>query len=83
MVRQNLLPLNVYLNSKEKKIFLLELRNVRYAKTIQLITTLTDGLTYIQPPLIYIEYDELSSADLSAGTLVQVRRMKKNHLSDS
>lgn len=44
---------------------------------MQVVTTLTDNLSNIRPPLIIIDYDEVSSSDLGKGTLVQVREMKK------
>ncbi len=35
--------------------------------------TLTSGVTYIQPPVIVIEYDELTTSDIGKGTIVDVR----------
>ena len=52
---------------------ILELRNIHYAKSIQILYTLTDGTTYIQPPVIVIEYDDLSTSDIGKGTTVEVR----------
>ncbi|CAF3900474.1 unnamed protein product [Rotaria sordida] len=49
-----------------------ELRNIHYAKSIRILTTLTSGETYIQPPVIIVEYNELSSNDIGRGILVQV-----------
>ncbi|CAF2430595.1 unnamed protein product [Rotaria sp. Silwood2] len=51
-----------------------ELQNIHYAKSIKIRTTLTNGAAYIQPPLIIVEYDELTSSDIGKGTLVQVRK---------
>lgn len=44
---------------------------------MQVITTLTDDLSNIRPPLVIIEYDDVSSSDLGKGILVQVRNMNK------
>ncbi len=53
---------------------ILVLNYIHYAKSITILNTLTDGATYIQPPVIVIEYDELSLSDIGKGTLVEVRR---------
>jgi hypothetical protein len=49
------------------------LKNIHYAKSIQILNTLVNGSTYIQPPVIVIEYDEISLSDIGKGTLVEVR----------
>ena len=51
--------------------------NIRYVKSMQVVTTLTDNLANVRPPLIIIDYDDVSSSDLARGTIVQVREMKK------
>jgi hypothetical protein len=43
--------------------------------------TLTNGVSYIQPPVIVIEYDELSLSDIGKGTLVEVRTKLYSHQS--
>jgi hypothetical protein len=48
------------------------LRSIHYAKSIKILNTLTTGASYIQPPVVVIEYDELSLSDLGKGTLVEV-----------
>ncbi|CAF4828802.1 unnamed protein product [Rotaria sp. Silwood1] len=49
-----------------------ELRSIHYAKSIKIMTTLTSGEAYIQPPVIIIQYDELTSTDIGKGNFVQV-----------
>jgi hypothetical protein len=58
---------------------ILELSNIHYAKSITILNTLTDGVTYIQPPVIVIEYDELSTSDIGKGTIVEVRIELNDH----
>jgi hypothetical protein len=55
-------------------IFIIVLSSIHYAKSITIYNTLTSGTTYIQPPLIVIEYGELSTSDIGKGTIVQVRK---------
>lgn len=55
---------------------LLVLRSVHYVKSIQVLNTLTGGTSYILPPVIVVEYAELSSSDIGQGTVVQVREEK-------
>lgn len=52
---------------------ILELSSIHYAKSITIMYTLTSGVTYIQPPVIVIEYDELTTSDIGKGTVVDVR----------
>lgn len=62
-------------STKEKtNLFDLELKNIHYAKSIKIVTTLTADTSYILPPVLQIEYAELSSSDISTGKLVQVSR---------
>lgn len=51
---------------------LLELMNVRYAKSIKIVTTLSTDGNYIQPPMVVVEYDELTTTSLTQGAVVQV-----------
>ncbi len=53
---------------------ILDLTNIHYAKSITILNNLVNGATYIQPPVIVIEYDELSTSDIGKGTIVEVRR---------
>ncbi|CAF3770661.1 unnamed protein product [Rotaria sp. Silwood1] len=50
----------------------LELRNIHYAKTIKILNILSNGGAYMQPPVIVIEYDELTLSDIGKGTLVEI-----------
>ncbi|CAF1576458.1 unnamed protein product, partial [Adineta ricciae] len=50
-----------------------ELRNIHYAKSIRLLNTLTSDTNYIQPPVIVVEYGELSISDLGKNAVVQAR----------
>lgn len=45
---------------------------MHYAKSIKILNTLTSGVSYIQPPVIVIEYGELTLTDIGKGTLVDV-----------
>ena len=54
----------------------LELKNIHYAKSIKILHTLTTGASHILPPVIVVEYDELSASDIGKGTLVEVRRKR-------
>ncbi|CAF0826220.1 unnamed protein product [Adineta steineri] len=49
-----------------------QLTSVRYAKTITILNTLSDGGSYIQPPAVVVEYGELSLSDFGTGKVVQV-----------
>ncbi|UJR08253.1 hypothetical protein I4U23_012526 [Adineta vaga] len=49
-----------------------ELRNIHYAKSIKILNTLTSDTAYIQPPVIVIEYGEISISDIGKNTLVEV-----------
>ncbi|CAF1123716.1 unnamed protein product [Rotaria magnacalcarata] len=49
-----------------------ELININYATTIKILTTLTSGASYIQPPVIIVGYSELALTDIGKGTIVQV-----------
>ncbi|CAF4415338.1 unnamed protein product [Adineta steineri] len=51
-----------------------QLTSVRYAKTITILNTLSDGGSYIQPPAVVVEYGELSLSDFGTGKVVQVRK---------
>ena len=51
----------------------LELRNIHYAKSIRILNTLTSDTNYILPPVIVIEYGELTVSDLGKNAVVQVR----------
>ena len=53
---------------------ILELKNVHYAKSIKILHTLTTGASSILPPVIVVEYDELSASDIGKGTLIEVSR---------
>ena len=57
--------------------FLLELKNVHYAKSIKLFTRLVGGASYIQPPVIIVEYDELSQTDISQDKVVTVKEKRR------
>ncbi|CAF3346369.1 unnamed protein product [Rotaria socialis] len=46
--------------------------NINYATTIKILTTLTSGEAYIQPPVIIVGYSQLSLSDIGKGTIVQV-----------
>jgi hypothetical protein len=37
--------------------------------SIQILNTLTNGVAIIQPPVIIIEYDELTLSDIGKGTM--------------
>ena len=71
-----------------KSISFLELKNIHYARSIKILFRLVGGTTYIQPPVIIINYDELSSSDLGKNGVVQVKfeseyRMDlSNHIRD-
>ena len=52
------------------------LKTIRYVKSIQVLNTLTGGTSYILPPVIVVEYAELTSSDIGQGTVVQVREEK-------
>ncbi len=52
---------------------ILGLKNIHYASSIKILNTLTSDTTYIQPPVIVIQYAELSISDIGKGTIVQVR----------
>lgn len=58
-------------------ISLLELTNVHYAKSIKILNTLSPGGLYIQPPVIVVEYDELSTSDLNQDMIVDVSRERE------
>ncbi|CAF4483081.1 unnamed protein product, partial [Rotaria sp. Silwood2] len=49
-----------------------DLRNIHYAKSIKVLNTLTNGGAYMQPPVIVIEYNELTSSDIGKETLVEI-----------
>ena len=62
----------------------LELRYIHYAKSIKILNTLTTGGAYIQPPVVVVEYDELSVSDVGGGNLLQVRKENgRNSLFDN
>jgi hypothetical protein len=50
-----------------------DLKSIHYAQSITVLNTLTSGTNYIQPPVIVIEYGELSLSDIGKGTIVEVR----------
>jgi len=52
---------------------ILALKNIHYAKSIKILNTLTNGASYIQPPVIVIEYGELSLSNIGRGSVVEVR----------
>ncbi|CAF1194078.1 unnamed protein product [Rotaria sordida] len=49
-----------------------ELRSIHYAKSIRILNTLTNDGAYIQPPVIIIEYNEITLSDIAKGTLVEI-----------
>ena len=51
---------------------LLELKSIHYVKSMKIFTRLTSGTSYIQPPVIIIEYAELTQSDLGQGSTVQI-----------
>ncbi|CAF3358734.1 unnamed protein product [Rotaria socialis] len=50
-----------------------ELRNVHYAQSITILNTLSNGGAYFQPPVIVIQYEELSLTNIGTGTIVDVK----------
>ncbi|CAF0975904.1 unnamed protein product [Adineta ricciae] len=46
--------------------------SIHYAKSIQIVTTLSSGGAYIRPPMVIVEYAELSSSSIGQGNIVQV-----------
>lgn len=62
--------------------FVLELKNVHYAKSIKFLTRLVGGTSYIQPPVLIINYDELSQSDLNQEKIVLVKFRRKNSNED-
>jgi len=54
--------------------FFIEPGNIHYATSIKILNTLTSSGTYIQPPVIVVDYAELSLSDIGKGTLIQVRK---------
>lgn len=57
--------------------FVLVLRNIHYAKSIRILNTLTDGTNYIRPPVIFIEYGELSLTNIGKEMIVDVRKRER------
>jgi len=57
-----------------ENIFIIVLGNIHYAASITISNTLTNGGSYIQPPVIVVTYAELSSSDIGKGTIIQVRK---------
>ena len=52
--------------------FIIELRNVHYARSIRILNTLADDVSYIQPPVIVVEYAELTLSDIGESRIVEV-----------
>ena len=63
-----------------RRIFVLELKNVHYAKSIKFLTRLVGGTSYIQPPILIIDYDELSQSDLNQEKVVSVKFWRKKFI---
>jgi hypothetical protein len=54
--------------------FLIVLGSIHYAASIQILNILTNGESYIQPPVIVVTYAELDSSNIGDGTIIQVRK---------
>lgn len=64
-------------SSFKSNIFVyLVLQAIHYAKSIKIITTLTSGVSYLQPPVIVVEYAEISSSDIGKNGVIEVRQIK-------
>lgn len=56
----------------QKQNFVSALNNVHYAKTIRISHRLVSGVSYIQPPVVIIEYEELSLSQIGRNGLVRL-----------